>query len=52
MKRVLLALIVLIPLSSVLLGIVMIVLAFSGANDIIAPEEIPLSKTSWQEQST
>ena len=48
MKRAMIGLIVLIPLASVVLGVVMLVLALSGPDDQMRVNQEPLSKTSWQ----
>jgi hypothetical protein len=50
MKRAMIALIIMIPLSSVLLGILMFYLATTAADGFVAQDRPALSKTSWQEQ--
>ena len=49
MKRWMLALIICIPLASVVFGGVMAYFAFSGDDESVHGQDAPLSKTSWRE---
>ena len=48
MKRLPLILLIAIPATSVLMGIITMILAFSGPSQEIPIREMPLNKTSWQ----
>ena len=48
MKRAMIALIVLIPATSVVLGIVMLMLALQNPDPQVEIADKPLSKTSWK----
>lgn len=49
MKRAMIALIILIPLSSVVLGALMFYLAVTSGEELVARDQPALSKTSWQQ---
>ena len=49
MKRPMLILVLLIPLSSVLMGAWLLMVAYGGKDDLFNPSSTALSKTSWQE---
>ena len=48
MKKLPLYLLITIPAASVLMGIITLIVAFSGPDQEIRPTEAPLSKTSWR----
>lgn len=50
-KRALILLVVLIPLSSVCMGVLMLTLAFGKPSDVLQTDQVPLSKTSWRTDS-
>ena len=50
MKRAMIALVISIPATSVLLGILMIVLAVNTPDSDLEVDEQPLNKTSWREE--
>lgn len=49
MKRPVLYLVILIPAASVLMGIFMLYIAFSSPDQEISTRNLPLDKTSWQQ---
>jgi hypothetical protein len=49
MKRPVLYLVILIPATSVLMGILMLYVAFSSPDPEIRVQNSPLNKTSWQQ---
>lgn len=49
MKRAMIALLILLPISSVAFCVILFVLAANGATDILPSPAKPLSKTSWQQ---
>lgn len=50
MKRLMLALIIALPLSSVAFGGVMMYFAFNSDDTTVLEDSAPLSKTSWAEE--